>query len=615
MDNVCYDEVIDFVKRGHQVLVFVHTRNGTAKLGEAFCARASVLGQMDLFLPKDKTSSKYVQADKAINKCRNRFQISPLFQRGFGIHHVGLCRQDRILMERCFAEGHISVLFCTTLVWRVNLPAHAVVIKGTDVFDAEKGVFTDLDVLDVQQIFGRAGLPQFENEGHGIIITTRDKIDKYLTMLVHQNPIESNFYTRLHDNLNAEVALGTVSTVDEGVKWLTYTYMYTRAVKNPVAYGIAYNAIERDPNLRDHFGNVIREAAMQLDQNEMIRFDLATECLNSTDLGRIASNFYVKYETIQLLNEAEKGVGLPVTFTAFMPDDMVIGLISMATEFANIKCREEEIGDLEELMSYGCMMNVRGGGLASVAGKVNVLLQSLISRTSTRNLALMSEQLYVQQNAGRLCRAMFEMVLKNRWSQAANAFLGIAKCVEKQMWMNQCPLRQFIQKIDIPITWIEKIERKKARESDLLELSPKVLGYLFSCDGDRLYTYLRYLPRMGVKARSKPNTCNMLQVIVTVTPAFIWNDTIHGKSGLQSFFLVLENLNENLIIHQERFGIGKKKVMRKKPQFIVFTIPIVDCQLTNNFRLRLASEYFVTEDVVVPLSLQNCILSKSSKVR
>lgn len=94
------------------------------------------------------------------------------------------------------------MLFCTaTLAWGVNLPAHAVVIRvsvvpcpicvgnfylnsfrnifitllfltkyflqGTDVFDAEKGQFSDLGILDVQQIFGRAGRPQFENEGHG----------------------------------------------------------------------------------------------------------------------------------------------------------------------------------------------------------------------------------------------------------------------------------------------------------------------------------------------------------------------------------------------------------------------------------------------------------------
>ena len=32
-------------------------------------------------------------------------------------------------------------------------------------FDAQKGVFTDIGVLDVQQIFGRAGRPQYEKKG------------------------------------------------------------------------------------------------------------------------------------------------------------------------------------------------------------------------------------------------------------------------------------------------------------------------------------------------------------------------------------------------------------------------------------------------------------------
>lgn len=39
----------------------------------------------------------------------------------------------------------------------VNLPAYAVVIKGTQVYDAQKGGFIDLSILDVLQIFGRAG--------------------------------------------------------------------------------------------------------------------------------------------------------------------------------------------------------------------------------------------------------------------------------------------------------------------------------------------------------------------------------------------------------------------------------------------------------------------------
>lgn len=53
-----------------------------------------------------------------------------LFPEGFGIHHAGMLRSDRNLMESVFSRGHIKVLVCTaTLAWGVNLPAHAVIIK------------------------------------------------------------------------------------------------------------------------------------------------------------------------------------------------------------------------------------------------------------------------------------------------------------------------------------------------------------------------------------------------------------------------------------------------------------------------------------------------------
>lgn len=51
-----------------------------------------------------------------------------------------------------------------------------------------------------------------------------------------------------------------------------------------------------------------------------------------------------------------------------------------------------------------------------------------------------------------------------------------------------------------------------------------------------------------------------MQVSATVTPAFIWNDRLLGKTGAQSFWLTLENIDENLIIHQEKIAINKKKV-------------------------------------------------------
>lgn len=60
------------------------------------------------------------------------------------------------------------------------------------------------------QIFGRAGRPQFDTEGHGYIITKHEKLSHYLTMLTRQTPIESQFVQSLTDNLNAEVSMHTI---------------------------------------------------------------------------------------------------------------------------------------------------------------------------------------------------------------------------------------------------------------------------------------------------------------------------------------------------------------------------------------------------------------------
>ena len=93
-----------------------------------------------------------------------------------------------------FEAGLIKVLCCTaTLAWGVNLPAHTVIIKGTELYDPERGGFVDLSILDVFQIFGRAGRPQYDTTGHAILITPHKSLNNYLNMLGQQAPIESGF--------------------------------------------------------------------------------------------------------------------------------------------------------------------------------------------------------------------------------------------------------------------------------------------------------------------------------------------------------------------------------------------------------------------------------------
>ena len=53
----------------------------------------------------------------------------------------------------------------------------------------------------------------------------------------------------LSDHLNAEIALGTVTSVKEAVTWLSYTYLHVRMMRNPLAYGIPFEQMGTDPFL------------------------------------------------------------------------------------------------------------------------------------------------------------------------------------------------------------------------------------------------------------------------------------------------------------------------------------------------------------------------------
>jgi len=91
---------------------------------------------------------------------------------GFATHHAGMKRVDRTTVEDLFAAGHVKVLVSTaTLAWGVNLPAHTVIIKGTQVYNPVKSGWDELSPQDVMQMLGRAGRPQYDSFGEGIIIT------------------------------------------------------------------------------------------------------------------------------------------------------------------------------------------------------------------------------------------------------------------------------------------------------------------------------------------------------------------------------------------------------------------------------------------------------------
>ena len=52
--------------------------------------------------------------------------------------------------------------------------------------------------------------------------------------------------------------------------------------------------------LLDHRRDLIRKAGRALDKAKMIRFVERTGNLHSTDLGRTASHYYIKHDTVEV---------------------------------------------------------------------------------------------------------------------------------------------------------------------------------------------------------------------------------------------------------------------------------------------------------------------------
>lgn len=52
--------------------------------------------------------------------------------------------------------------------------------------------------------------------------------------------------------------------------------------------------------LEQHRHDLIVDAGRKLDKAQMVRFDERTGYFASTDLGRIASHFYIKYDTVEV---------------------------------------------------------------------------------------------------------------------------------------------------------------------------------------------------------------------------------------------------------------------------------------------------------------------------
>ncbi|CAD6222868.1 unnamed protein product [Miscanthus lutarioriparius] len=588
MNEICYEKVMAAAGK-HQVLIFVHSRKETAKTAKAIRDTALANDTVSRFLKNESASQEILGTHAELVKNNDLKDLLPY---GFAIHHAGMARVDRELVEELFADKHIQVLVSTaTLAWGVNLPAHTVIIKGTQIYNPEKGAWTELSPLDVMQMLGRAGRPQYDTHGEGIILTGHSELQFYLSLMNQQLPIESQFISKLADQLNAEIVLGTIQNAREACSWLGYTYLYIRMLRNPTLYGLPADILESDKTLDERRADLIHSAANLLDRNNLIKYDRKTGYFQVTDLGRIASYYYISHGTISTYNEYLKPT---------MGDIELCRLFSLSEEFKYVGVRLDEKMELAKLLDR-VPIPVKES-LEEPSAKINVLLQAYISRLKLEGLSLSSDMVYIRQSAGRLLRALFEIVLKRGWAQLAEKALNLCKMVDKQMWSVQTPLRQFT---GIPKEILMKLEKKELAWERYYDLSSQEIGELIRYPkmGRQLHKCIHQLPKLNLSAHVQPITRTVLGFELTITPDFQWDDKVHGY--VEPFWVIVEDNDGEYILHHEYFML--KKQYADEDHTLNFTVPIYE-PLPPQYFIRVVSDKWLGSQTILPVCFRHLIL-------
>ncbi len=410
-------------------------------------------------------------------------------------------------------------------------------------------------------------------------------------MLTNQAPIESALIKALADHLNAEIVNGTVNNIKEAASWLSYTFLFVRMCKNPLVYGIEYDTLYSDPQLEHKRLQLVRDAADLLDSCMMCRFDKRSGNLAVTNLGRIASHYYIKHGTIEAFN---------TMLSPHLNDVDALHVLCSSAEFDQLKVRPEELSELDTLRKSSSV-EIRTA-TDDTAGKVSVLLQGYLNKNNVASFTLQSDTNYVAQNAGRITRALFEICLKRGWSSMAGHYLALCKSIDRRMQPSQSPLRQFNE---LPREVIEKIETNNATPDRLLDMDGREIGQLIHNQklGGKVAQLVQHLPHLSVGTFIQPITRGILRLVLTLGIDFEWNDRYHGSA--EAFWIWVEDGENEYIYHAEHILITKKD--SHTPREIEVTIPVRE-PLPPQYYVRVVSDTWVGCESVATVSFQDLIL-------
>ncbi|KAI1452246.1 P-loop containing nucleoside triphosphate hydrolase protein [Annulohypoxylon moriforme] len=253
-------------------------------------------------------------------------ELQEIVRYGVAFHHAGLDASDRSAVAQNFLDGQVHVICCTsTLAVGVNLPCHTVVLKGTTGYSDDKPQeYSDLEVM---QMLGRAGRPQFDDSAVAIIMTKKPNVNRYKRMMSGDETLESTLHRNLVEHLNSEISLGTIQDVQTAKKWIGGTFLSVRVCQSPSLYDIkdVRNAEDAEVRMEEWCERDVK----LLQQSGLVTEQARFKC---TEYGHAMSRYMVNFDTMKQLLSIPHGAPLKEILTT----------LSKAIEFKDFRFKPDE---------------------------------------------------------------------------------------------------------------------------------------------------------------------------------------------------------------------------------------------------------------------------------
>ena len=217
------------IEKKKQALIFVASRRSAEATSEKISNKISKMISDDEKKELNKLSSDILSVlNSPTKQCK---RLAGIVSRGCAFHHAGLVSKQRRIIEDGFRSGLIKILVSTpTLAFGINLPAWRVLIRDAKRYSSF-GYYGSqyIPVLEIQQMFGRAGRPKYDKTGEAILLAkTQDDAEdlKERYILGEPEPIYSklSIESMLRMHILGLIAMGVTKSRGELESFLSKTF-------------------------------------------------------------------------------------------------------------------------------------------------------------------------------------------------------------------------------------------------------------------------------------------------------------------------------------------------------------------------------------------------------